>query len=73
MKRCLRKTLRNSKLTYEKFSTILTEVEGFINSRSLIYGVEEVGEVLTPSHLLFGRWIMGDQARLRMLERQSLI
>ena len=58
VKRCLRKTLRNSKLTYEEFSTILTEVEGVINSRPLTYGDEEVGEALTPSHLMIGRRIM---------------
>ena len=58
VKRCLRKTLRNSKLTYEEFSTILTEVEGVVNSRPLTYSDEELGEILTPPHLMIGRRIL---------------
>ena len=58
VKRCLRKTLRNSRLTYEEFSTILTEVEGVINSRPLTYCNEELEEILTPSHLMIGRRVL---------------
>ena len=41
---------------------MLTEVEGVLNSRLLIYGDKELGEILTPSHLKNGK---------RMLDRQS--
>ena len=58
VKRCLRKTLRNARVTYEEFLTILTEVEGVINSRPLTYCNEELGEILTPSHLMIGRRIL---------------
>ena len=58
VKRCLKKTLRNAKLTYEEFVTILTEVEGVLNSRPLTYGNEELGEPLTPAHLMIGRRIL---------------
>ena len=58
VKRCLKKTLRNAKLTYEEFVTILTKVEGVLNSRPLTYGNEELGEPLTPAHLMIGRRIL---------------
>jgi hypothetical protein len=56
VKRCLRKVLGNAKLTYDELLTTLVEIEGTLNSRPLIYAYDEVGvEVLTPSHLIFGR------------------
>ena len=56
VKRCLRKVLGNAKLDQDEMSTVLTEVEGTINSRPLTYYHEELDEqVLTPSHLLVGR------------------
>ena len=56
VKSCLRKVLGNAKLTLDKMSTVLVEVENTINSRPLIYQDEELdSQVLTPSHLLFGR------------------
>ena len=57
-KRCLKKSLRNSKLNYEEFLTLLTEIEGEINSKPLTYSNEELGEPLTPSHLIIGRRIL---------------
>lgn len=33
-KRCLKKTLRTARVTYEELSTILIEMEGVLNSRS---------------------------------------
>ena len=57
-KRCLKKSLRNSKLNYEELLTLLTEIEGVINSRPLTYFNEELGEPLTPSHLIIGRRIL---------------
>jgi hypothetical protein len=42
LKRRLRKVLGNSKLTYDELLTTLVEIEGTL-------------EILTPSHLIFGR------------------
>ena len=54
VKRCLRKVLGNSRLTYDELSTVFTEVENTLNSRPLTYLYDELGEALTPSHLLYG-------------------
>lgn len=58
VKDCLRKTLGNAKLSYEELLTVLVEVECTLNSRPLTYEYDEVDEeVLTPSHLIYGRRI----------------
>ena len=58
MKACLRKVLGNVRLTFDELLTVLVEVEGTLNSRPLTYDYNEVEhEVLTPSHLIFGRRI----------------
>ena len=58
VKRCLRKVLGNARLTFDELFTVLIEVEGTLNSRPLTYEYDEAGEeVLTPSHLIFGRRI----------------
>ena len=58
-KRCLKKTLQNSRLTYEQVLTILSEIQVQINNRPLTFLYEEPGdEVLTPNHLLFGRKLL---------------
>ena len=58
VKRCLRKVLGNARLTFDELFTVLIEVEGTLNSRPLAYEYDEAGEeVLTPSHLIFGRRI----------------
>ena len=55
-KRCLKKVLTNSRLTYEELMTVIQEIECVINNRPLTFLYEEVGdEVLTPNHLVFGR------------------
>ena len=54
IKRCLRKVLGNSRLTYDELSTVLTEVESTLTSRPLTYLYDELGEALAPSHLLHG-------------------
>ena len=53
MKRCLRKVLGNAKLNFDELSTVLTEIEGTLNSRPLTYQYD-LEESLTPSHLMFG-------------------
>lgn len=58
VKRCLRKVLGSARLTFDELFTVLIEVEGTLNSRPLTYDYQEEGEeVLTPSHLMFGRRI----------------
>ena len=51
----LKKSLRNSKLTFEEMQTILCEIELILNNRQLSYGTPtEFEACLTPNHLLFG-------------------
>ena len=58
VKNCLKKTLGNTRLTLDELMTVVVEVEGTLNSRPLTYDYDEVGEeVLTPSHLMYGRQI----------------
>ena len=58
VKRCLRKTLRNARLDYDELHTVLVEIEGTLNSRPLTYvPSHELGEPITPFHLLCGRRI----------------
>ena len=58
VKDCLRKTLGNARLTYEELLTVLVEVECILNARPMTYEYNEVDdEVLTPSHLIYGRRI----------------
>ena len=56
VKRCLRKVLGHARLNFDELLTTVVEIEGTLNSRPLTYEYNEVGcEVLTPSHLMFGR------------------
>ena len=58
VKDCLRKTLGNARLSYEELLTVLAEVECTLNARPLTYEYNEVDQqVLTPSHLIYGRRI----------------
>ncbi|KAL9955946.1 hypothetical protein ACROYT_G037352 [Oculina patagonica] len=58
-KRCLRKVLGNAKLNANELLTVLTEVEATMNSRPLAYEYDELGaEMLTPSHLIYGRRLL---------------
>jgi hypothetical protein len=51
VKRCLKKVLRNARLTYEELLTLLIRVEGVLNSRPLTYVYPDEDEPSTPSHL----------------------
>jgi hypothetical protein len=58
-KRCLKKIIGKSKLTYEELLTAVIEVEAIINSRPLSYvSMDDLEEPLTPSHLLVGRRLL---------------
>ena len=60
VKRCLKKTLKNARVSFEEFETVLTQVEGILNSRPLTYVHEEMSEPLTPSTLCVGRRLLSN-------------
>ena len=56
VKRCLKKTLKNSKVTVNELNTLLAEIECLINNRPLTYqSSDDFGKVLTLSYLITGR------------------
>ena len=55
VKRCLRKLLLKSRLTYDQMLTLLIKIENIINNRPLTYMYDDVSQALTPNHLIFGR------------------
>ena len=58
-KQCLKKMLRNARLTDEKLLTVIIETECVLNSRPLTYvNSEDMDEPLTPSHLVTGRRLL---------------
>ena len=59
VRRCLKKILKNAKLTYDELSTAVMEVECVLNSRPLTYvSSDDTEEPLTPSHWLTGRRVL---------------
>ena len=59
VKRCLRKTHAKSKLNYEELLTVAIDIEVISNSHPLSYLYDdEIDDVITPSHLIFGRRIL---------------
>ena len=59
MKRCLKKMIGKSKLSYEELLTAASEVEMIMNSRPLSYvSMDDLEEPLTPSHLMIGRRLL---------------
>jgi hypothetical protein len=58
-KRCLRKIIGQSRLSYDELLTAIVEVEMVLNSRPLTFvSAEDFEEPLTPSHLMVGRRLM---------------
>ena len=56
VKRCLKKTLGTTRLSYEELLTVLIDIESVLNSRPLTYlSTEDLEEPLTPPHLLHGQ------------------
>ena len=59
-KRCLKKILGRTSLTFEEMRTILVEVEATLNNRPLTYIYDDedgISYPLTPSQLIYGRQI----------------
>ena len=57
VKRCLRKTLGRSTLTFDELATILVEIEATLNNRPLTYvcdDTEGLSYALTPADLIYG-------------------
>ena len=53
VKRCLKKVIKNAKMSYEELLTVVTEVECVLNSRPLTYmSSDDIEEPFTPSHLM---------------------
>ena len=77
VKKCLRKVLGSAKLSFDELSAVLAEVESTLNSRPLTYEYE-TEQVLTPSHLNFGRrltpisWDIGDSSEIEENTNDSL-
>ena len=57
VKRSLRKVIGSARLNFDEMHTVLVEIENILNSRPLSYVYEDdcSAEILTPSHLLYGR------------------
>ena len=56
VKRCLKKTLRNAKVTSAELYTLVIEIEGTLNNRPLTYlSADEFDKALTPNNLICGR------------------
>ena len=59
VKRCLKKTIGQAKLTQDELLTAVVEVESVLNSRRLSYLTsDDLDQPLTPSHLLYGRRLL---------------
>ena len=58
-KKCLRKMISRSKLSFDELNTAVIEVEMILNSRPIAYlSPDDLEEPLTPSHLMVGRRLL---------------
>ena len=72
VKRCLKKILKNAKLSYEELLTVVTEVECVLNSRPLTYmSSDGLEEPLTPSHLMTGRRLLSIPDEIVVAEEET--
>ena len=56
VKRCLKKLIGHSRLTFEELLSVLYEIEMILNNRPLTFVYNELThEPLTPNHLIYGR------------------
>ena len=58
VKRCMKKSLGRTTLSYDELNTLLVEIESVVNSRPLTYVEDDqdgVSYTLSPSHLINGR------------------
>ena len=59
MKRHLKKSIGQARMSYDEMLTLVVEVEAILNSRPLTYiSTEETMEPLTPSHLITGQRLL---------------
>ena len=65
VKRCLKKTLGNARVSYEEFETTLIAVVAVLFSRTLTYLTESVEEPLTPSSFFLGRRLLSHPPNTR--------
>ena len=60
MKRCLKKVIGHSRLSYDDLSTLVAEIKGTLDSRPVTFmAADDLEEPLTPSHLLTGHRVLG--------------
>ena len=86
-KRCLRKSLKQDRLSYENMYTVMTEVEAVLNNRPLTYLYPDSTDILTPFHLYQGTRLLdppdprgeglfelgGDEAREEVVKKDGVI
>ena len=56
VKRCIKKTVGVRRISYVELQTLIAEIEGILNNRPICQDYDdEIENVLTPNHLLYGR------------------
>ena len=73
MKRRLKKTLGNARISYEDFKTVLIEVEGILNSRPLTYLYQDLEEPLARASLYIGRRFLSPSPRSQGATRPAAV